>query len=211
MQVIDVLAHNSLVKDSHFQSHLVSDEAARLSAALYRTLSPLVPEEEEEDEAVLTMMEDTEDEKDAPIPSPTALFHGIFMDALILKAKLLATRRHFKAVFAEPNMPYDPAFMKRDGWSFDGYSPVGRPLAANVQRDASRASTPLPRDERVKICLFPAIYGWPPRPPESRMSPASDSRSYLVDYDNFLAPHTAQFDTPGAVLVCKAVVLTRNT
>ncbi|KAI1844731.1 hypothetical protein JX265_007011 [Neoarthrinium moseri] len=125
---------------------------------------------------------------------------SVFTHALRLKADLLLTRKRYKAEFVQIDTNFDPGTMKQDGWSYEGLTQEG---------STGTTATPPTPQQRVRMCLFPAIYSVPLEGVEKEWSTGVALHNCVVDYRNFITTGDSwtAWERSQATLITKALVI----
>ncbi len=130
-------------------------------------------------------------------------FQPIFARVLAMKAKLLLSKSHYALVFPATGAEFNPETMRRHTWRYDGYNPLG----SRAQPDLDESSVQLKEEaERIKLCLFPALYAYQ-KPPDEGSLPSLkiDAKRHVVNYRNFFV--TDGESTMGEpTIISKAIV-----
>ncbi|KAI1844836.1 hypothetical protein JX266_009064 [Neoarthrinium moseri] len=162
LEIIDWLAHHSLMSDSTFRVEILETKATDLASCLLRNLMTLWSFEFAGKplgyERLLQSLNG--DGEDGVLFHPILKqFQDIFIHALRIKVDLLLTGHTFLAEFAEIGTLIVADSMIKDGYAFDYNTPIHKEKKNAIRGNHTATDS---ETETVKLCFFPAIYKLPP-------------------------------------------------
>ncbi|SPO06111.1 uncharacterized protein DNG_08800 [Cephalotrichum gorgonifer] len=205
----DLLAHKSLISESHFRT-VVQDAALQLADQFCAILGHSSSEDTQPVGQAGQLSEDEEvPSKNLPSVIDSEVLAQAFEPALQLKAQLLLSRAKYKLVFHRPGVLFDPDTMVRDG---------DTPNQVLRRPGGGRAAPPrrscMEVEILVRLCLFPALYyrldGGSEGEEETELQVEAGFDRYVLDRGNFVRDEDSH-GTRGYALVVKAVVLTTSS
>ncbi|KAI0903844.1 hypothetical protein F4823DRAFT_250452 [Ustulina deusta] len=192
LESLDLLAHNSLFSDRYFLDEMIPAKSRDLANEIYQLLVEWNYHQGQTQHLGLA----------ASVPK-NEFFQPIFARVLAMKAKLVLSKSHYALVFPATGAEFNPETMRRHTWRYDGYNP----LDSRAQPDLDESSIQLKEEaERIKLCLFPALYAYQ-KPPDEGSLPSLkiDTKRHVVNYRNFFV--TDGESTMGEpTIISKAIV-----
>ncbi|RYO76625.1 hypothetical protein DL766_003731 [Monosporascus sp. MC13-8B] len=164
-------AHEAWMSEPKFATEVLYKKSKEMAGGLATFLAPVLRSN------ILT--EETNHFEMFPEYPAEISFEPVFAEAMRLKTQLLLDEKHYRLEFCPPGTPLSQQTMKRHGYSGGAANHIGGPLAsAGVNEEAG--------GERVKTCLFPAVWTYYRPSPPMRLDINARIENHVVNYRNLI-------------------------
>ncbi|KAJ9133308.1 hypothetical protein NKR23_g10870 [Pleurostoma richardsiae] len=181
---LDFVAHKSLISHANFLNQIIPGKAKEIGNQVVEVLLPIIDSSTSHSGTEAPGVSpgaakplDPEDDGDV---SPIEAFQGAIENALKLRAQMaLNGLKQYEFVYIPPETYFNPQTMNLNGQNYDSEALVSLSRYQFLRPAQMSQRTPSGLGQKVKLCLFPALY--------SRRRPQFDpARSTEVDIGEIL-------------------------